>query len=130
VTVVDTSIVVDYLLDAGGPMPVLIRREPELTAPDVIVFETLAVLRRAVFRRELSASRAGRAVERLTALPLGLMPTLPLARRAWELRNNMTVADALFVALAERLGEPLVTKDASLAAAARTHTAVDVLVAG
>lgn len=35
--------------------------------------------------------------------------------------------DALFVALAEGLAEPLATKDAELAAAAGEHTSVDVI---
>jgi predicted nucleic acid-binding protein len=37
------------------------------------------------------------------------------------------VADALFVALAERLEEPLATKDRGLAAAARSRAGVEVI---
>jgi predicted nucleic acid-binding protein len=43
------------------------------------------------------------------------------------MRNNLTSADALFVALAERLGEPLATKDGALAASARTHSQASVI---
>jgi predicted nucleic acid-binding protein len=47
------------------------------------------------------------------------------------LRHNLTVADALFVALfvalAERLEEPLATKDRGLAAAARSRAGVEVI---
>jgi predicted nucleic acid-binding protein len=52
---------------------------------------------------------------------------LPLRDRAWELRENLTAADALFVALAERLGEPLATKDRRLALAARKHAGIEAL---
>lgn len=37
-----------------------------------------------------------------------------LLRRIWELRHNMTPYDASYVALAERLGVPLLTRDLRL----------------
>jgi predicted nucleic acid-binding protein len=51
-----------------------------------------------------------------------------LRRRAWELRHNLNAADALFVALAERLDEPLATKDTALARAASKHTTIATVV--
>jgi predicted nucleic acid-binding protein len=44
----------------------------------------------------------------------------------WALRRNFTAADALFVALAEQLDEPLATKDSALAAEAAKHANVTV----
>lgn len=121
-TVLDTSGAVDLLL--GGPAAAevdeLLRREREVAAPDVVVFETLAVLRRATMRGELDERRAAFAVQDLAALPLALFPAMPLRARVFELRDRLTAADALFVALAEALAEPLATKDAPLARAART----------
>jgi predicted nucleic acid-binding protein len=38
-----------------------------------------------------------------------------LAHTAWQLRHNLTYYDALYVALATRLGSPLLTADARLA---------------
>lgn len=38
--------------------------------------------------------------------------------RIWELRNNLTAYDAAYVALAEALEAPLLTRDRRLAAAA------------
>jgi len=58
-------------------------------------------------------------------LAVELYPSLPLRGRAWELRSNLTAADALFVTLAEQLGEPLATKDPALAKAAAKHTAIE-----
>ncbi len=44
--------------------------------------------------------------------------------------ENLTAADALFVALAEHLGEPLLTKDSGLASAARDHARIETLELG
>lgn len=128
-TVLDTSGAVDFLLGdaAAADVARLMSEEGTLAAPDLLVFEALAVLRRAVGRGRLPANRAAAAVEDLGDLAVELFPTLPLSRRAWELRENMTANDALFVALAEALGEPLATKDVSLAAAARKHARVETL---
>jgi predicted nucleic acid-binding protein len=64
-------------------------------------------------------------VQGLGDLAVELYPSLPLRGRAWELRSNLTAADALFVTLAEQLGEPLATKDPALAKAAAKHTAIE-----
>jgi predicted nucleic acid-binding protein len=125
VTVLDTSAVVDYLLGVGAARQVaaLMVREGQLAAPDLLVFEVLAVLRRETQRGEI----AGGAVEDLGELPIELFPCTPLRQRAWSLRGNLTAADALFVALAEQLDEPLATKDGALAAEVAKHAQVDVL---
>lgn len=89
---------------------------------------TFAVLRRDIGRGSLSATRAGGAVEDLGDLPVELFPSLALRERAWELRESMTAADALFVALADRLGEPLATRDRGLAGAARAIAGIEAIV--
>lgn len=133
-TVLDTSAVVDYLLGDGVAEEVqaLLRDGGPAAAPDLVVFEVLAVLRRDVSRGELSDARAQAAIADLGDVSLDLFPTLALRQRAFDLRHNMTAADALFVALAEILEEPFATKDRPLAAATRTHARVEVhlLVAG
>jgi predicted nucleic acid-binding protein len=43
------------------------------------------------------------------------------------LGDNLTAADAFFVALAEQVDEPLATKDPGLALAARTHANVSII---
>jgi predicted nucleic acid-binding protein len=120
VTVVDTSAVVDLLLGAEAAEDVasLLARDTTSAAPDVLVFEVLAVLRRAVLRGALTRERAQAAVEDLGDVRVDLFPSLPLRHRAWELRDNLTAADGLFVALTEHLNEPLATKDAALARSA------------
>ena len=59
-------------------------------------------------------------------IAVDLFPSIGLRQRAWTLRDNFTAADALFVALAESLDEPLVTKDGPLAAATSKHKDVRV----
>ncbi len=131
-TVLDTSVVIDFLLADGVAADVeeMLAREGTAAAPDLLVFEVLAVLRRDVSRQVLHPERARGAIEDLGDLPVELFGTLPLRRRAWELRQNMTAADALFVALAEDLGETLVTKDRGLASAARVHARIETLELG
>jgi predicted nucleic acid-binding protein len=129
VTVLDTSAVVDYLLGVGVAQQVqeLIGAEGEPAAPDVLVFEVLAVLRRESRRGAIAAERVAGAVEDLGDISIELFPSLPLRERVWALRVNLTAADALFVALAEDLEEPLATKDGALAREIARHTAVRVL---
>lgn len=131
-TVLDTSAVVDYLLGAGVAQQVqeLIGAEGELAAPDVLVFEVLAVLRRESNRGAIAAERAAGAVGDLGDISIELFPSLPLRERVWALRANLTAADALFVALAETLEEPLATKDGPLAREIAKHTAVAVIELG
>lgn len=128
-TVLDTSAVVDFLLGIGvaDQVEALMTREGELSAPDLLIFEVLAVLRRESLRNTLSDTRAAGAVEDLGDLPIALFPCLALRQRAWALRHNFTAADALFIALAEQMNEPLATKDSALAAEVSKHTTATVL---
>ncbi len=131
-TVLDTSVVIDFLLGDGVAEEVqdLLTSEGTAAAPDLLVFEVLAVLRRDVSRHILAPERARGAIEDLGDLPIELFGTLPLRRRAWELRENLTAADAIFAALAEYLGERLATKDRGLASAAGVHARIETLELG
>lgn len=127
-SVLDTSVVVDHLLatGVGGQVTDLLATGGPAAAPDLLTFEVLAVLRRVTLRGEITVTRAAAAVDDLGDVAIDLFPSVELRHRAWSLRDNLTAADALFVALAEALGEPLVTKDAALAAAAGRHAGIDV----
>ena len=131
-TVLDTSGVVDFLVGDQAAVEVadLFRNEGTLPVPDLLVFEVVAVFRRQVQRQAMNSERAKSAVEDLVDLPLEVFPTLPLRTRVWELRDNFTAADAFFVALAERLEEPLATKDRRLATAARAKTRIRIIELG
>lgn len=128
-TVLDSSVVFDFLVSDDPPngLDQIIAAEGEAAAPDLLVFEVVAALRRQTLAGLLEPPRAMAAVGDLEDLAVELFSTMDLRRRAWQLRENMTVGDALFVALAELLEEPLCTRDRRLTKAVRDHTGVSLI---
>ncbi|HUI72335.1 MAG TPA: type II toxin-antitoxin system VapC family toxin, partial [Spirochaetia bacterium] len=59
--------------------------------------------------------------------PLIRYPHDFLLARIWELRDNLTAYDAAYVALAEALGTPLVTRDRRLASAPGSHGRIELV---
>ena len=117
--VVDASALVPAIADGtdiGRQRRQRLGRE-RLDAPDLILVESLSVIRRQTLAGMLDPAQAEQAVDDLLALPIVIHPTAPLLRRAWELRSNVTPYDACYVALAEALNCPLLTGDARLARA-------------
>lgn len=53
-------------------------------------------------------------LRQLARAPITRYPCAPLLEGAWALRANVSVRDALYVVLAQRLGAALVTADARL----------------
>ena len=66
-------------------------------------------------RSEIAEAVAQRALRRLTSLPIARLPHGPLVQRCWELRDNLSIYDAAYVALAEIMGATLLTSDQRLA---------------
>lgn len=123
--VLDASAAVDYLLGIGAAERIADRLRAEgasIHAPYVLDLEVAQALRRLVFRGVLPTSRAQEALEDYGNLRVRRYPHLRLLARIWELRSNLTVFDAAYVALAEALNAPLITADAALARAP-THAA-------
>lgn len=123
--VVDTSAVVDLLLETPVNPALLARlgSVSEMHAPHLIDVEFLSVLRRLVSRDMLTSARAQVARHKFSLLALHRYPHHPLGDRVWALRSSVTAYDGQYIALAERLGLPLVTSDARLAGS-NGHTAV------
>jgi predicted nucleic acid-binding protein len=117
--VVDTSAVLEALAVADPAAGVLQRlgSNPELHAPHLIDVELLHALRRLCLSGDLSEDRAADVRTDFRDLALIRWPHDALADRVWDLRHNLTVYDAAFVALAEALDAPLLTCDGRLAAA-------------
>jgi predicted nucleic acid-binding protein len=98
-----------------------------LAAPDLVDGETTAVLRKRWLAGAISDQRFAVAIEDLEDLALDRYPTLPLMRRAYELRANVTAYDAAYIALAEVLGCELRTGDRRLTNAPGPHCATRLL---
>lgn len=114
--VVDASVVVEYL---SGEDPLLDERleaeEHVLWAPYLIDAEVGHALRRKVLLGQMDAEAAGEAIWEINDLPLRRVEHENLVQVAWDLRQNFTFYDALYVSLALMLGETLLTFDARLA---------------
>lgn len=67
-------------------------------------------------------------LDELAHAPLIRYTLQPLLAAAWGLRHNLSLRDALYVALARRLGALIVTGDARLAQAPGLGVAVTLVV--
>lgn len=115
--VVDASAILDVLLQTSAAAAIIQRifREGETWhAPHLLDLEVAQVLRRFVAADEIEATRALVALEDLQVMPLARYPHIPLLSRIWELRAKVTAYDATYLALAEALACPLVTRDRRL----------------
>ncbi len=96
-------------------------------APELIDLETTSVIRRRSREGHLDLRRAVLALTDLVEMPLRRAPHRPLLGRCWELRQNLTVYDAAYVALAEVLDVVLLTADARLARAPGPRCEIELL---
>ena len=115
--VVDASVLVELLSDgcrADVADERLNSEEHTLWAPHLIDAEIGHALRRSVLLGEVSAEAAGRALWEVDVLPIERVEHEHLMHVAWGLRDNFSFYDALYVALALMLDEPLLTFDARL----------------
>ncbi len=117
--VVDASVLSNALGDddRDGDLARARLATDDLAAPDLVDVETVAVLRKRWLAGDLTDRRFRSAIGDLEDLELERYPTLRLMRRAFELRANVTTYDAAYVALAEALECPLVTRDRRLSRA-------------
>ncbi|HEY3055433.1 MAG TPA: type II toxin-antitoxin system VapC family toxin [Thermoanaerobaculia bacterium] len=116
--VVDASAALDLLLNrapASALRERFFRAGETLHAPHLLDVEVLHVLRRYNLTREMTDDRAEEALRNHLALPIERYSHELLAGRIWQLRRDLTAYDAVYVALAELLGAPLLTTDARLA---------------
>lgn len=130
ILVLDASVVVDFLLHRE-PAYALIKGQivsaDWLAAPYLLDAEVTQVLRRFVLRGELDTLQAEHAIQNLVDLPLERYPHTPFLTRAFELRNNLTIYDALYVALAEGLKAQLLTGDGGIGATPDTSITITVI---
>ena len=98
-----------------------------LHAPHLLDVEVAQVLRRYALAGEVDAERCRAALNDLADLSLTHYPHDFLMRRVWDLRANLSAYDAVYVALAEALEAPLLTRDRRLANAPGHDARVEVV---
>jgi predicted nucleic acid-binding protein len=117
--VVDASIIVTALAD-DGPDGDRVRRRlrgERLVAPHLIDVETTSAWRRLAATGALDDRRVRLAIDDLLALRLTRVSHVPFVHRCWQLRETITMYDAVYVAVAEALEATLLTADGKLAGA-------------
>ena len=128
--VVDASAVLEALLRTEVA-PRIERRifasTQTLHAPHLLDLEVAQVLRRYATAGDIEADRGLEAHADLADLPVTRYPHDLFLPRIWELRHNLTAYDAVYVALAETLSAPLLTRDARLASASGHSAVIEVL---
>src|SRR5438105_2855063 len=131
--VLDASAAIEWLLQTSKALAIEARlfgksAEPaRWHAPYLLDVEVTRVLRKQVAKGVMSDARGRDALQDFLDLPLTRYPHDFLLPRVWELRKNLTAYDAVYVALAEALGAPLVTRDRRLAGAAGHHATVELV---
>ena len=126
--VVDASVVVEVLLrsDAGTALEErLSEGDDPLHAPHVLDVEVAHAVRRCALHGDIEERQGHHALADLAVMSIERHGHEPLLERIWQLRHNLTAYDAAYLALAEKLGAPLLTRDAALASAGGHHARVE-----
>lgn len=119
--IVDASALLEVLLRSPAASQletVMFGAGAGLHAPHLIDIEGAQVIRKFALAGKISSSVGADALADLAGFPLRRYPHDFLLPRIWELRHAVSAYDAAYVALAEGLDMPLLTRDARLAAAA------------
>ena len=98
-----------------------------LHVPHLLDVEVAQVIRRYAANGEIDSERGRAAFADLADFPLRRYSHDFLLPRVWDLRNNLSAYDAVYVALAEALDAPLLTRDQRLAAAPGHHALVELV---
>ncbi len=126
--VVDASALIDYLAAGSSSSPLAAHlRANQLHAPEVCDIEVVSALRRAALAGRASAETISLLLLDYVDLPIERHRHLLMLGRCWELLENFSAADAAYVALAERLGSPVLTSDHRLSRAIRSHTTLEAI---
>ena len=128
--VVDASALLEVLLrrPAADDVESWLRRPGQtIHAPHLIDVEVTQVVRRFAMRGEIDGQRGRTALADFSLISIERYPHDAFLFRAWELRNNFSAYDAMYVALAEVLDVPLITCDRRLANTAGHSASIEVL---
>ena len=128
--VVDASALLEALLRTPSAKAVedrLFAPRQTLHAPHLLDVEVAQVIRRYAAGGEIDRERGRLALIDLADFPVRRYPHDVLLPRIWNLRNNLTAYDAAYVALAEALDAPLLTRDRRLAGAAGHRAQIELV---
>lgn len=128
--VLDASATLELLLGSPSGRRLAERlAHPELTvhAPHLMSVEVAQVIRRLAASGQINLTRASGAITDLADLDVVRYEHDSFLPRMWELRDNLTAYDAAYIALAETLDAPLVTRDRHLARSPGHRARVEVL---
>jgi predicted nucleic acid-binding protein len=130
VIVVDASAVAEIVLRLPAAAAVERRvhdMRETLHAPHLIDVEVASAVRRYAARGEIDDERGRLALEALADFPVNRHPHVLLLPRIWQLRRNLSAYDAAYIALAETLDAPLVTRDRRLAGASGHNARIELI---
>jgi predicted nucleic acid-binding protein len=114
--VLDASAAVELVLATRSGAVIAQRLHGETVhAPAHFDVEVIGAVRRAVIRQLISDHEGLVTVADFQTLPVRRWPTKAFVRRAYQLRNTHSVAEGIYIALAEGLAAPLLTCDERLA---------------
>lgn len=127
--VLDASVLAVALLDDdqdGDHLRARLQGQ-DLAAPSLIDLEVVSVWRGLARSGQLDPRRVAFALDDLRTLPMQRVDHGVLIPRCWELRENLSVYDASYVALAEVLHATLLTGDRRIARAPGPRCPIEVV---
>ena len=124
-TVVDASVVADAIRGMGGSSQLALAQAVQpVAAPELMDLEVASAYRKLVASGVLVPDLGRELLERLQILPIVRHGHQALLPRIWELRGALSAYDAAYIALAERLGAVLLTRDSGMANTPRINCKV------
>jgi predicted nucleic acid-binding protein len=110
---VDANAVVALLVDESdlGAASRRLYAEHDLAAPDLLPYEVASVLRKLCQLNVVTSRTAEHALQDLHLVRISPVPYVDISGRIWQLRENLSIYDAAYVAVAELFDVPLLTFD-------------------
>jgi predicted nucleic acid-binding protein len=127
--VADASAIAAFIIEGSTEtaLHAFLSDPSDVHAPEICDVEILSTFRSLLRRRMVTTTQAQEALLHYAAMPMTRHPHLRLLGRGFDLRENVTASDAMYVALAEALEAPLLTIDRRLARAVGRHTSIRIV---